>query len=90
MDVIYKEAELTCGSRLHNSISSSCQAVISPTVLSGIGFQLQVCFAPVHSQIVVVLLEIMSKQSVPILENVVYWDVSPCGPCKIRRFGGSL
>jgi hypothetical protein len=24
-----------------------------------------------------------------LLKNAVFWDVTPCGPCKNRRFGGT-
>jgi hypothetical protein len=24
-----------------------------------------------------------------IMKNAVFWDVTPCGPCKNRRFGGT-
>jgi hypothetical protein len=24
------------------------------------------------------------------MENGVFWDVTPCGSCKIRRFGGTF
>jgi hypothetical protein len=30
------------------------------------------------------------KKHIKSLKNAVFWDVTPCGPCNSRRFGGTL
>jgi hypothetical protein len=36
------------------------------------------------------LIKINKQQKlIKILKNVVFWDVTPCGSCKNRRFGGA-
>jgi hypothetical protein len=32
---------------------------------------------------------ILGHRSVGTLKNAVFWDVTPCGSCKSRRFGGT-
>jgi hypothetical protein len=47
-----------------------------------------ICFY-IFSLTVVQLKTVFTKDyNMTVLKNVVFWDVTPCGSCKNRRFGG--
>jgi hypothetical protein len=42
---------------------------------------------PTKTTISIVIFEVLTAVA---MKNVVFWDLTPCGSCKKRRFGGTI
>jgi hypothetical protein len=51
--------------------------------------RLKVCMQWFPPTICLAYFNIIDSANIIVLKNGVFWDVTPCGSCKNRRFGGT-